>query len=85
MTAAQELLRLAEGAASGGLPPLDPVNALQLKEPAVVEAATHARRLEAALPGFHCPHSPRFPRQVLGGQLGEGVSWARGLWESLSL
>ncbi|KYO19114.1 helicase SKI2W [Alligator mississippiensis] len=34
-----------------------------LKEPAVVEAATHARRLEAALPGFHCPHSPRFPRQ----------------------
>ncbi|XP_059571217.1 superkiller complex protein 2 [Alligator mississippiensis] len=63
VTAAQELLRLAEGAASGGLPPLDPVNALQLKEPAVVEAATHARRLEAALPGFHCPHSPRFPRQ----------------------
>ncbi|KAM9119587.1 LOW QUALITY PROTEIN: superkiller complex protein 2 [Pangshura tecta] len=62
--AAQELLRLAEGGA-GGLPRLDPVGALQLKELAVVEGVMRLRRLEEALPGFQCVHSPRFPQQYL--------------------
>lgn len=62
--AAQELLRLAEGGA-GGLPRLDPVGALQLKELEVVEGAMRLRRLEEALPTFQCVHSPRFPQQYL--------------------
>ncbi|XP_050775552.1 SKI2 subunit of superkiller complex protein isoform X2 [Gopherus flavomarginatus] len=62
--AAQELLRLAEGGA-GGLPRLDPVGSLQLKELAVVEGVMRLRRLEEALPGFQCVHSPRFPQQYL--------------------
>ncbi|TFJ96379.1 transaldolase [Platysternon megacephalum] len=62
--AAQELLRLAEGGA-GGLPRLDPVGALQLKELAVAEGAMRVRRLEEALPGFQCVQSPRFPQQYL--------------------
>lgn len=62
--AAQELLRLAEGGA-GGLPRLDPVGALQLKELAVVEGVMRLRRLEEALPGFQCVHSPRFPQQYV--------------------
>ncbi|XP_067416357.1 superkiller complex protein 2 [Emydura macquarii macquarii] len=62
--AAQELLRLAEGGA-GGLPRLDPVGTLQLKELEVVEGAVRLRRLEEALPGFQCVHSPRFPQQYL--------------------
>lgn len=65
MQAAQELLRLAEGGA-GGLPRLDPVGTLQLKELAVAEGAMRLRRLEEALPGFQCVQSPRFPQQVSG-------------------
>ncbi|CAM5105330.1 unnamed protein product [Natator depressus] len=62
--AAQELLRLAEGGARG-LPCLDPVGTLQLKELAVAEGAMRLRRLEEALPGFQCVQSPRFPQQYL--------------------
>ncbi|XP_074839316.1 superkiller complex protein 2-like [Carettochelys insculpta] len=62
--AAQELLRLAEGGARG-LPRLDPVGALQLKELEVVEAVVRLRRLEEMLPSFQCVHSPRFAPQYL--------------------
>ncbi|XP_072845130.2 superkiller complex protein 2 isoform X1 [Pogona vitticeps] len=58
-TATQELLRLAEGSPEG-LPLLDPINDLQLKDLEVVEGIVKARRLEEALPGFQCVHSPRF-------------------------
>ncbi|KAM6472552.1 superkiller complex protein 2 isoform 1-T1 [Liasis olivaceus] len=58
-TATQELLRLAEGAQEG-LPLLDPVNDLQLKDLEVVESTIRARGLEELLPGFQCVHSPLF-------------------------
>ncbi|XP_044275643.1 helicase SKI2W isoform X3 [Varanus komodoensis] len=58
-TATQELLRLAEGSPEG-LPLLDPVNDLQLKNLEVVEGVVRARQLEEALPQFQCVHSPRF-------------------------
>ncbi|KAJ6653457.1 hypothetical protein lerEdw1_009211 [Lerista edwardsae] len=58
-TTTQELLRLAEGSPNG-LPSLDPVNDLQLKDLEVVEGVVRARRLEEALLGFQCVHSPRF-------------------------
>uniref|UniRef100_A0A670I075 SKI2 subunit of superkiller complex n=1 Tax=Podarcis muralis TaxID=64176 RepID=A0A670I075_PODMU len=58
-TATQELLRLAEGSPEG-LPLLDPVNDLQLKDLEVVEGVVKARGLEEALLGFQCVHSPHF-------------------------
>ncbi|XP_061475421.1 superkiller complex protein 2 [Rhineura floridana] len=58
-TATQELLRLAEGSPEG-LPLLDPVNDLQLKNLEVVEGVVRARHLEEMLPGFQCLHSPHF-------------------------
>ncbi|XP_032067231.1 helicase SKI2W [Thamnophis elegans] len=58
-TAIQELLRLAEGSPEG-LPLLDPVNDLQLKELEVVESMIRARGLEERLPEFQCVHSPLF-------------------------
>uniref|UniRef100_A0A670ZRN9 SKI2 subunit of superkiller complex n=1 Tax=Pseudonaja textilis TaxID=8673 RepID=A0A670ZRN9_PSETE len=58
-TATQELLRLAEGSPEG-LPLLDPVNDLQLKDLEVVERMIQARRLEERLPEFQCVHSPLF-------------------------
>ncbi|XP_042694586.1 helicase SKI2W-like, partial [Centrocercus urophasianus] len=61
LSALQELLRMA-GAAAGGLPLLDPVGALQLRDPPAVEAAARARSLGAALGGFRCVHGPRFPQ-----------------------
>ncbi|XP_072703917.1 LOW QUALITY PROTEIN: superkiller complex protein 2 [Ciconia boyciana] len=60
--AVQELARLA-GGAPGGLPLLDPVGALQLRDPEAVEAAAEARALAASLGSFRCVHSPRFPQQ----------------------
>ncbi|XP_010572728.1 PREDICTED: helicase SKI2W, partial [Haliaeetus leucocephalus] len=60
--AVQELARLA-GGAPGGLPLLDPVGTLQLRDPEAVEAATRARTLAASLGSFQCVHSPRFPQQ----------------------
>ncbi|NXJ05235.1 SKIV2 Helicase, partial [Odontophorus gujanensis] len=45
-----------------GLPLLDPVGALQLRDPPAVEAAARARSLGAALGGFRCVHGPRFPQ-----------------------
>lgn len=63
--AVQELARLA-GGPPGGLPLLDPVGTLQLRDPEAVEAATRARTLAASLGSFQCVHSPRFPQQVLG-------------------
>uniref|UniRef100_A0A8C2T7Q7 SKI2 subunit of superkiller complex n=1 Tax=Coturnix japonica TaxID=93934 RepID=A0A8C2T7Q7_COTJA len=61
LSALQELLRMA-GGAPGGLPLLDPVGALQLRDPPAVEAAARARSLGAALGGFRCVHGPRFPQ-----------------------
>uniref|UniRef100_J3RZP7 Helicase SKI2W-like n=1 Tax=Crotalus adamanteus TaxID=8729 RepID=J3RZP7_CROAD len=58
-TATQELLRLAEGSPEG-LPLLDPVNDLQLKDLEVVESMIRARNLEEHLPEFQCVHSPLF-------------------------
>ncbi|XP_034277358.1 LOW QUALITY PROTEIN: superkiller complex protein 2 [Pantherophis guttatus] len=58
-TATQELLRLAEGSPEG-LPLLDPVNDLQLKDLEVVESIIRARGLEERLPEFQCVHSPLF-------------------------
>uniref|UniRef100_A0A8C6V9T3 SKI2 subunit of superkiller complex n=1 Tax=Naja naja TaxID=35670 RepID=A0A8C6V9T3_NAJNA len=58
-TATQELLRLAEGSPEG-LPLLDPVNDLQLKDLEVVERMIRARSLEERLPEFQCVHSPLF-------------------------
>ncbi|KAL7986419.1 hypothetical protein Chor_011585, partial [Crotalus horridus] len=58
-TATQELLRLAEGSPEG-LPLLDPVNDLQLKDVEVVESMIRARNLEERLPEFQCVHSPLF-------------------------
>ncbi|XP_070593755.1 superkiller complex protein 2 [Erythrolamprus reginae] len=58
-TATQELLRLAEGSPEG-LPLLDPVNDLQLKNLEVVENTIQARSLEERLPEFQCVHSPLF-------------------------
>uniref|UniRef100_A0A8D0DT23 SKI2 subunit of superkiller complex n=1 Tax=Salvator merianae TaxID=96440 RepID=A0A8D0DT23_SALMN len=58
-TATQELLRLAEGSPEG-LPCLDPVNDLQLKDLEVVEGVVKTRQLEEMLPHFQCVHSPRF-------------------------
>lgn len=52
------------GGAPGGLPLLDPVGALQLRDPPAVEAAARARSLGAALGGFRCVHGPRFPQLV---------------------
>uniref|UniRef100_A0A670I0A8 SKI2 subunit of superkiller complex n=1 Tax=Podarcis muralis TaxID=64176 RepID=A0A670I0A8_PODMU len=62
-TATQELLRLAEGSPEG-LPLLDPVNDLQLKDLEVVEGVVKARGLEEALLGFQCVHSPHFHTEV---------------------
>lgn len=59
----QELLRLAGGGAGGGLPLLDPVGALQLRDPPAVEAAARIRALGGALGGFQCVHSPRFQQE----------------------
>ncbi|OXB67274.1 hypothetical protein ASZ78_015915 [Callipepla squamata] len=61
LSAVQELLRMA-GGAPGGLPLLDAVGALQLRDPPAVEAAARARSLGAALGGFRCVHGPRFPQ-----------------------
>ncbi|KAM3847414.1 superkiller complex protein 2 isoform 2-T2 [Vipera latastei] len=58
-TATQELLRLAEGSPEG-LPLLDPVNDLQLKDLEAVENMIRARNLEERLPEFQCVHSPLF-------------------------
>ncbi|XP_042307058.1 helicase SKI2W isoform X2 [Sceloporus undulatus] len=58
-TATQELLRLAEGDPEG-LPLLNPINDLQLKDLEVVEGVMKARQLEEVLTGFQCVHSPRF-------------------------
>ncbi|XP_016847296.2 superkiller complex protein 2 isoform X1 [Anolis carolinensis] len=58
-TATQELLRLAEGDPEG-LPFLDPINDLQLKDLEVVESVIKTRHLEEILLGFQCVHSPRF-------------------------
>ncbi|XP_058028782.1 superkiller complex protein 2 [Ahaetulla prasina] len=58
-TATQELLRLAEGSPEG-LPLLDPVNDLQLKDLEVVDSMILARSLEERLPEFQCVHSPLF-------------------------
>ncbi|XP_048344709.1 helicase SKI2W [Sphaerodactylus townsendi] len=63
-TATQELLRLAEGSPEG-LPLLDPVNSLQLKDIEVVEGVMKARHLEERLLGFQCVHSPRFPTEYI--------------------
>lgn len=85
------------GGAPGGLPLLDPVGALQLRDPPAVEAAARARSLGAALGGFRCVHGPRFPQLVRGGGGGPlwssfvGSFWCRlgilrvvwGHWESL--
>lgn len=65
-TATQELLRLAEGSPEG-LPFLEPVNDLQLKDLEVVEGVVRTRRLEEALLGFQCVHSPRFHMEVSAG------------------
>ncbi|NXV92652.1 SKIV2 Helicase, partial [Calonectris borealis] len=46
-----------------GLPLLDPVGALQLRDPEAVEAAARARALGASLGAFRCVHSPHFPQQ----------------------
>ncbi|GAB0201588.1 helicase SKI2W [Grus japonensis] len=71
--AVQELSRLAAtatrggsggvGGSPGGLPLLDPVGTLQLRDPETVEAAATARTLAASLGSFRCVHSPRFPQQ----------------------
>lgn len=63
------------GGAPGGLPLLDPVGALQLRDPPAVEAAARARSLGAALGGFRCVHGPRFPQLVRGGG-GGGPLWS---------
>ncbi|XP_067173330.1 superkiller complex protein 2 [Apteryx mantelli] len=60
--AAQELARLAGGAA-GGLPCLEPVGALQLRDVEAVEAAARVRDAAAALGSFQCVRSPRFAQQ----------------------
>ncbi|XP_054834074.1 SKI2 subunit of superkiller complex protein isoform X2 [Eublepharis macularius] len=63
-TATQELLRLAEGSPEG-LPLLDPVNDLQLKNIEVVEGMVKTRRLEERLPEFQCVGSPRFHTEYI--------------------
>uniref|UniRef100_A0A670ZRN5 SKI2 subunit of superkiller complex n=1 Tax=Pseudonaja textilis TaxID=8673 RepID=A0A670ZRN5_PSETE len=73
-TATQELLRLAEGSPEG-LPLLDPVNDLQLKDLEVVERMIQARRLEERLPEFQCVHSPLFHIEVSSGPAFCGQLW----------
>lgn len=52
-----------------GLPFLDPVNDLQLKDLEVVEGVMRVHRLAEALPAFQCVHSPRFHLEVRTGLL----------------
>uniref|UniRef100_A0A8D2KW87 Ski2 like RNA helicase n=1 Tax=Varanus komodoensis TaxID=61221 RepID=A0A8D2KW87_VARKO len=83
-TATQELLRLAEGSPEG-LPLLDPVNDLQLKNLEVVEGVVRARQLEEALPQFQCVHSPRFHTEVKRQRVLEELEQLRFLLSDQSL
>ncbi|CAN8173933.1 unnamed protein product, partial [Coccothraustes coccothraustes] len=62
--ALQELARLAGGAGrEGGLPLLEAFGVPPGRDPEALAAAAELRGLGAALRGFRCVHSPRFPQQ----------------------
>ena len=66
--AAQELLRLVEANPSG-LPGLDPINDLKLRDMELVEQFSTLRQLQEGFQHYRCVHDPSFNDNVSHGQI----------------